>query len=182
MKCATNLFLIILLCISLNGCSNLETSIAQTNEPSAVEQTTAFQDASIQNDNKILSEDYAIAEKALNKAVLKKNKDTIKLGLKSPIPDIRKKTVEAIAKIGNEAFVPNLIVALEQNQGIIAGGSEIQSLQNKLNEIIISTLEQLTKLKFNISKPLSPEDIKEVLDKTKDWCKTNKKVCEETSS
>jgi HEAT repeat protein len=130
--------------------------------------------------NTILSKDYQIARKALDKAVLEKDLETIKLGLKNPILDIRKKTVEAMAKIGDETFVPNLIVALEQNQGIIAGGSEIQSLQNKLNEIIISTLEKLTKLKFNISEKLSSEDIDEVIRKSREWCSANKKNNENT--
>lgn len=171
MKCATNLFLIAMLCLSLNGCSNLETGIAQTKEPSEVEQTTAQKSASIQNKKDILSDDYATAEKALKKSVLEKNKDTIKLGLKSPILDIRKKTAEAIAKTDEETFIPNLIEALEQNQGIIGGGSEIQSLQNELNETIVSTLEQLTKLTFKVSEPLSPEDIQKILKESREWWK-----------
>jgi hypothetical protein len=129
----------------------------------------------------ILSGDYNIAEKALKEAVLEKNKTTIKRGLKSQFLDIKIKTVKAIAELNDETFVPHLIKALQDNQGIIGGGSEVQVLQDSLNKTIISTLERFTTLKFKVSEPLTSENIKEVLDKTQDWCKTHNKICEKIS-
>lgn len=100
-----------------------------------------------QQNKEILSKDYKIAEKALNKAVFEKNKDTIRLGLKSPILEIRAKTVKEIGKLADETFVPNLIEALEENQGIIDGGSEIQVMQQELNKDIVSVLEKFDQLR-----------------------------------
>lgn len=174
MKSTINLFLLITFCIGLNGCTtNLETSMAQTKEPFINKQPTPQKSPQMEQDSNILNNDYTVAEKALNKAVLEKNKDTVRLGLKSPILDIRKKTVETIVQFNDVTFVPNLIVALQENQGIIGGGSETQVLQSKLNVTIISALEHLTKLKFKLSKPLSPEDIQEILKKIQEWCQTN---------
>lgn len=171
MKCTTNLFLFIVLCIYLSGCSNLQTSVAQTKEPVITGQSTPQKSPLMEQDNDILSNDYKIAEKALDKAVLEKDKNTIRIGLKSEFLDIRKKVVEIIAEFNDEAFIPNLIIALQENQGLIGGGTETQIFQNDLNKAIISALEHLTKLKFEISEPLSSEDIQKVLKESQAWWK-----------
>lgn len=139
------------------------------------QQTIKLEEQINQQEDSISSKDYAVAEKALNKAILEKDKKTIKLGLQSRYFPIRQKTVEAIANIKDETFVPNLIKSLQGNQGIIAGGTETEVMQNDLNEVIVSALQKLTKLKFKVSKPLSTEDINEVLDKSQDWYKFHKK-------
>jgi HEAT repeat protein len=122
-----------------------------------------------QQENPILSKDHATAEKALDKAILEKDKHTIKLGLRNQSFLIRQKTVEAIGEIGDESFVPDLIRSLRGNQGIVTGGTETEVMQNDLNRAIISALEQLTKLEFEVSIPLSDEDIRKVTDKSQNW-------------
>jgi hypothetical protein len=165
------------LCACFTSCTNLEPGMTQAKEPFEIQQPATQTTPVIEQDNNILSKDYAVAEKALNKAFLEKNNNIVRLGLKNSILSIRLKTVEAIREINNETFVPSLIEALQENQILLEGGSEIQSFQEELNKTIISTLEQLTKLKFNLSNPISSKDIKEVLDKSQEWCKSNKEVC-----
>jgi hypothetical protein len=173
MKWATNLFLFIVFCICLNGCSNFETSMAQTKEPLITEQPTPQKSPPTEQDNDILSNDYTIAGKALDKAILEKDKNTIRVGLKSEFLDIRKKAVETIEEFNDETFVPNLIVVLQENQGLIGGGTETQIQQDNLNKAIISALEHLTKLEFKVSTPLSFEDIEGILKESQEWWKTH---------
>jgi TPP-dependent indolepyruvate ferredoxin oxidoreductase alpha subunit len=98
--------------------------------------------------------------------------------LKSRYFPIKQKAAEAITEIKDENFIPDLIKSLDGNQGIVAGGTETEVMQNDLNKAIISALECLTKLKFNVTYPLSDENIKEVLDKSQKWCSSHKEVCD----
>lgn len=173
MKRTTKLFLFIVFFISLNGCTNFETSVVQTKKPLMMEQPQ--KSPPMEQDNDILSSDYTIAEKELDKAILKKDKNAVKAGLKSEFLNIKKKTVQTIEEFNDKTFVPDLITVLEENQSIIGGGTETQIEQNNLNRAVISALEHLTELKFEVSNSLSPEDIEKVLVKSKDWCKSYKK-------
>lgn len=161
-------FLGAMVCICFAGCNSLETSLAHTEgHPStqSTQPTTMLE----QRDDDILSRDYAVAEKALNKAVLEKNHATIRRGLENPILPIQQKTAEAISEIDDETFVPNLIIALRKNQSVMAGGSEIRGLQNKLDLTLIAALEKLTKIEFGVSEKLSTNDIEGVIKKSEEW-------------
>ncbi len=140
-----------------------------------VVQPTPQKSPSMTQNNDILSKDYFVAEKALKKAIAEKDNITIKTGLKSPIFSIKQKTAEAIIQLDDNTFVPGLIDALQENQGVTAGGNEAEELQDQLNKALISALEKLTKMTFNIPETLSPADINKVIQKSREWCKNQSK-------
>lgn len=175
MKHFASLFLLVILSVNLISCAVSEDNLAQTGEGSKPTPTNSQRNISMKQDDNILSKDYSVAEKALNKAVLEKDKETIRLGLKSPIFSIKQKTAEAIAEIKDKTFVPSLIEALEKNQGVIAGGSEAEVMQQELNKAIVYALEQLTGLQLLFSENLSADDIQRILNESREWWKTYQK-------
>jgi hypothetical protein len=168
---ATYLFIVTVLS-SLSGCNNFETSLVATKESDKFEQVKVTPE-SIKQTSEILSKDYTTAEKALKKAVTEKDEKTIRLGLKSPILTIRKKTVEAIAGLGDKMLVSELINTLSGNQILLDGGTETKIIQDDLDKAIISALEKLTEIKFKVSERISPEDIAEILRLSREWLKNN---------
>lgn len=175
MKHFGSLFISVILAVNLVGCAVSEDNLAQTGKGLNPTPTNSPKDISMKQDDNILSKNYSTAEKALNKAVLAKDKETIRLGLKSPIFSIKQKTVEAMTKINDKTFVPNLIEALEENQGVIAGGSEAEIMQQELNKAIISALEQLTGLQLLTSENMSADDIQRILNESREWWRTRQK-------
>ncbi len=137
-------------------------------EPPVVQNTPPIQK------NEILSKDYAVAEKALNKAIEEKDVNTLRTALKSQFLPLKQKAVEAIADLNDKTFVPDLIDALEENRGVIDGGSETQIFQEQLNKTLVSTLQRLTKLKFDVSEKPTSEEMDEIVKKVREWCKNNK--------
>lgn len=125
----------------------------------------------------ILNKNYSTAEAALNKAIKEKNNETIRLGLRSQILPIRQKTAEAISNTDVKTFVPDLVKALRENQGIISGGTETQLLQQDLNRAIITAIENLTDIQFNVTTDLSPDEVKKFIRITEKWCKQHKEPC-----
>jgi hypothetical protein len=109
----------------------------------------------------------------LNKALLEKDNETIRLGLKNPILTIRKKTTKAIDSINDVRFVPDLLAALQSNQSVVLGGTEMQIMQDELTSALILTLERLTKTKVKISNKPSHEEIDKVITKIHEWLKNN---------
>lgn len=173
MKYSISLFWLIMLWINLSGCVVFQESTAQIKELPKTSQTNSQSNMHMEQDNKILSRDYAIAEKALDKAVSERDKKTIRLGLNSRFLPIKQKTVEVIAEIKDETFVPNLIETLGENQAVMTGGTEMQIMQDDLNKAIVFALEQLTGLQFLFLENLSSEDIQRVLKESQEWWKTH---------
>jgi hypothetical protein len=134
----------------------------------------------------ILSKYYYPAQRAFEKAVLEKDKITLRLGLKAFSLTLRSKVVIEIKQLDDKSFVPDLIVALEANQAIMSGGSETQSMQNQLNKEIVFALEKLTELQFTYFDD-SPsgdsffeyprKDIERILKESRDWCRTHQLEC-----
>lgn len=156
------------LLIVCNGCNiqNSDLTSLVVNTPSPMSEAQ-------KNQNDILSKNYDLAAKTLEKAIAEKDRKIIRLGLKNPILPIRQKAAEATAEIGDIEAVPPLIDALEFNRGIMAGGTEAQIMQNDLNKAIISALEELTKLKFMVSDEISAEDVRKVIERSREWWKDN---------
>lgn len=175
MKYFASSVLLLILSINQISCAVSEYNLAQTGKELEPTPISSQKNISMKQDNSILSKDYNIAEKALNKAVLEKDKETIKLGLRSPILTIKQKTVEVIADTQDKTFVPNLIEVLEKNQSSIAGGSEARVMQQDLDKAIIFSLEQLTGLQMlpsgslSTSDRLSSDDIQQALNKSRRW-------------
>ena len=189
MKSTTILYSIIILSVGfLLGCANLETAGTQSQGLPKTEQTSAAKTPLVEKttspaqSNDILSRDYKTAENALGKALADKKNEVVKLGLQSPILAIRLKTADAVRELDDTVYVPSLIAALEDNRGIMDGGSETQNMQRDLTESLVAGLEKLTKMKFNISEQLTPEDIQEVLKKSGEWWEVNKKDFENTET
>ncbi|HSK74637.1 MAG TPA: hypothetical protein VK892_23255 [Pyrinomonadaceae bacterium] len=175
MKYFAGLCLLLILCINLFSCAESQDSLAQTENVLKPTPTNSQKDMSINQEDNILSKNYSVAEKALNRAILQKDKKTLRLGLKSPIFTIKQKTVETIADISDETFIPSLIEVLEKNQGTVAGGNEVKVMQQDLNKAIVLALEQLTGLQFLFSEKLSANDIQRILNESREWWKVHQR-------
>lgn len=165
--------LLVMLELSMTSCATLETSVAQTKEQFETERSGTPVSVSPKQDKAILSKDYATAEKVLNKAVLEKVRETIRLGLKSPILTIKQKIVQAAAELDDKTLILDLIEALSENQLLLEGGTETKIMQGDLNEAIIFALEKLTEIKFSVSEKVTSEDVSEILKKSREWLKNN---------
>lgn len=142
-----------------------------------------------QEDNSILSCDYLTAKKSLEKALQKNDKETIRLGLKRFLSfKVKMDIAKAIAQLEDKSFVPDLIDALEKNQGVLSGGTETDILQALLSRELIITIEKLTGLKFNLrdlprpdsvekfepSNYISSDEIQKAIKQASLWWKNNK--------
>lgn len=144
MKCAISLILLIIFSVGFSSCTVSQKGIAQMQDLSNTVQTNSLESLTIRPGGEILSKDYAVAEMALDKAILEKDKKTLKLGLKSQFFSIKQKTVQAITEIEDKSFVPDLISAFQENQTIFSGGTETRGMQDNLNKAIAFALEKLT--------------------------------------
>lgn len=149
----------------------------RTNE-TEIQQTLNAEMLERRQETPILSKIYNVAKSALDKAILEKDKSTIRLGLKRNSPSFRTIVVQAIRQLDDKSFVPDLIKALEDNQVLMSGGSETQAEQQELNKEIISTLKQLTGLDFPYLNDSSTipcfsdcpsKDIERVLTDSREW-------------
>lgn len=134
----------------------------------------------------ILSKYYYLAERAFEKAVLEKDKTTLRLGLKAFSLILKAKVVREIKQFDDKSFVPDLIAALEANQGIMSGGSETTFAQNELTKEIVLALEKLTELQFSYfnNSPGDDDlfkfprmDIERILKESRNWCRTHQLKC-----
>jgi hypothetical protein len=123
-----------------------------------------------QQEHPILSRDYKVAKQALNKAVLERDEATIRLGLKANSILLKKNVFQAIRQLYYQWFVPDLIVALEENQ-TVGKGIETQVERQELNKSIVFALKHLTGLGFSGTENLSSDDIKRILNETREWYK-----------
>jgi hypothetical protein len=155
----------------LLSCNSIQTTVAPESALPSVPHHLLRATPQPEADLNVLSRDYAVAEIAINNAVLTGNKATLKLGLESPIITIKQKAVEAIPETTDEDFVPSLIAALQSNQGLMAGGTEIQILQNNLNVSVIVAIATLTKMKFKVSEHPTSAEVSEVILRSQEWCK-----------
>ncbi len=140
----------------------------------------------MQQEISILSKYYYLAKKALDKAILEKDKATIQLGLGKQFLSLKKEIVEEAVKFNDKSFIPDLIKALERNQGIMSGGTETVIEQNLLNKAIVSALEKLTGLQFlyfdgSLTRSSFDEfphkDIEKILKESREWCNNQKEEC-----
>lgn len=141
--------------------------------------TTVATPTNYQQDS-ILSKDYPIAKKVLDKAVLERDEATIRLGLKNNSLTFRKDVVQAVKQLYYQAFVPDLIKALEENQPVIDGGSETRIMQSDLTKAIVSALKHLTGLTFPNTENLTQGDIQKILEESRQWYRTNEQQIQES--
>ncbi|HMS40446.1 MAG TPA: hypothetical protein PKE69_09485 [Pyrinomonadaceae bacterium] len=137
------------------------------------QQITTIETSSNYQQDAILSKDYSVAKNALDNAVLERDETTIRLGLKNNSLIFKKDVVQAIKQLYYQAFVPDLIKALEENQAIIDGGSEMRIMQNDLTKAIVSALKHLTGLTFPNTENLSQGDIQKILEESREWYQVN---------
>lgn len=130
--------------------------------------------------NNILATDYSVAKKFLNKALVEKDLETIRLGLKGFSFQIRIDVVEAIERLKDPRFLPDLATTLEDNQGCFSGGSETDSLQRDLDQQLISAIRQLTNMKLESYESTREQScvnekyqdsIRKIVKETRDWFK-----------
>lgn len=133
----------------------------------------------------VLSDDLGIADPALSDAISDENISIIQLGLSSRFTRIRIRSANALGKLRDPAAIKSLIKALQENQGIIGGGTETQIEQAELTREILFALERITKIKFEASDrlaasdlkgyaPLSSNELKEIITKIDHWCESDK--------
>lgn len=177
MEIEMKIALLIFVCFALIGCVDTP---SMEGTPTVSGSGIPLSTPPINEDDSILSNEYSVAERALSRAVLEKNRATIREGLKSKFIGLKIDAVKALAEMNDKSSVPNLVEALQANQGVIDGGSETQILQNDLNQAIIRALERLTGLEFSVSKrlnkeklsrytPFSSEEIEDVVSKSGQW-------------
>ncbi len=171
-----SLILLIIFLTGFSSCTVSQEGVAQMQDSSKPTQTNSSESLPMKQDDKILSKDYVAAEKALVRAILEKDKETLKLGLKSQFFPIKQKTVEAITEIEDKTFVPDLINALQENQSIFTGGTETEVMQNDLNKTTVFSLSRLTGLKFDASEQLSSGEINKVLEESRKWWSINRNI------
>jgi hypothetical protein len=149
----------------------------QENEPE-IEQTLSAEMVERQQSRPILSKYYRVAKWAFDKAVLENDMATILLGLEGRSLLIRRNVVQALKQFDDKSVVPNLIKALDDNQGIMSGGSETQAEQRELNKEIISALRKLTGLEFSYLQEATTipcfhecpsKDIQRILKESREW-------------
>jgi uncharacterized membrane protein len=133
-------------------------------------------DKKVQTDRKkqISEGSYQDATEALHKAVVAKDKEAVTLAIQQRRfgPAFQIDAVRAVSQLNDKSLVPELLNALENNQGIAwRGGSEIEAEQKQLNKVIVATLEKFTGLKFSEAEHPTPEEIKIVLKVCRDWWK-----------
>lgn len=141
-----------------------------------------------QQENLILSKDYGVARDSLQKAVAKKDKATIRLGLERNSLSFKNEVIRAIETLDDKSFVPDVIKVLEENQSITSGGTETAVEQALLSRNAIATLGKLTGLKldlralpdensvekFNPSNYVSAEEVETALRQVRVWMRANR--------
>jgi hypothetical protein len=132
--------------------------------------------AQAERQKQILEGNYEVAKQTLDEAVLSKDTSTIKIALKQRRfgPVFQSDAVAAVEQLRSQEFVPDLVEALEKNQGIAwRGGSEIDAEQKKLSGDIVSVLSFLTGIQFPSTDNLTPQDIETILRLTHEWWKVH---------
>lgn len=183
-----NVFLWILIATGVSNSTNVNESIKTENQ---LRQITL---QCKQEDDSILSCDYLTAKKALEKALQKNDKATLRLGLRRLFSfEIKMDIAKAISQLKDKSFIPNLIDALEKNQGTLSGGTETGISQALLSRELIVTIEGLTGLKFNLrdlprpdsvekfepSNYISADEIQRVIKEVGLWWEVNKNEFQE---
>ncbi|MHC4399784.1 MAG: hypothetical protein ACYTG0_08900 [Planctomycetota bacterium] len=122
----------------------------------------------------VLNDDFDTASQALAAAIENRDADTVSLALGSRFLIIKRQAAEALGDVGDNRAVPRLVEALEQNQVVYTGGSETKALQVNLNAALISTLRKLTEIDSGRTDPASDDDIRRVLETSRQWWEQNK--------
>lgn len=129
----------------------------------------------MEQDDGILSRNYATAERALHTAIAEKDLPTLRRGLRSTFFPIKQRSIEALTETKNKLLVVDLIDALRANQAIFSGGTETEVMQNDFNRSLILAIEKLTGLKFKVSAPITSSEVKIVVEKTQAWWKEHER-------
>jgi hypothetical protein len=169
MKSGISAVIVIVFLSGLLGCSNYEVTTMPSKQTHKPGTENAQNTPPISQKDDILSRDYAVAERALDRAVVEKDSETIRLGLKNPILSIKRKAALAIAETNDVTFVPFVIEALQMNQVEMLGGTETRVLQDELNMTLVTTLAKLTNLKFAVSKKPTASEIQKVIASGQEW-------------
>jgi HEAT repeat protein len=140
---------------------------------SAATNTTVNQGTSTMREM-ILNQDFSTAQKALQENTKQKNVQAVCLSLKHHSLLIRRQAADALRSIQHKSAVKCLIEALEDNQVVYFGGTETQIEQDELNESIVLTLKSLTGLDLPAKPKFSAAEIKQVIQKSKEWWSVNK--------
>ena len=170
-------YIIFFVVLFWGGCSASSDNLLSVEERKSPIKQNKMEESNLNSiqEKEILSRNYQIAQKALEKAIKEKDKDTLRSGLKNQNPLIKKKVVDAISDIDFKDSVPDLIDALKRNQILLRGGTEVQLLQRDLDVAIVKTLEKLTQLDFDVTDALSSEDVNKVIEQSNRWWNDYKK-------
>lgn len=163
--CSMLLFLISIVTSSRQmGVMAVETSL-----PNWV--ATESEITNVGQDEKILSNDHAVAKAALDEAIAKRDFDRVRFGLASYFLSYRITAAKALRESGQKRFVPFLADALEANRAIISGGTETQIRQNDLTLVLVKGIEQLTNLDLGLGPKPTDARIVKAVEKTRRWCR-----------
>jgi hypothetical protein len=123
---------------------------------------------------RILSKDFLTAQTALEENKKLKNVQAVCLSLEHPSLVIKRQAAEALQALKDKAAIKCLVSALEKNQVVLLGGSEMKIEQGRLNESIVSAINAITGLSLPAHPQLSQEKVRKIKAKTEQWLSTNK--------
>jgi hypothetical protein len=123
---------------------------------------------------RILSEDFSIANKALEENKKLKDIQAVCLSIENPFLEIKRQAAEALGKFKDRAATQCLVRGLESNRVELLGGSEVVGLQVAVNRSIISALEAITGLTLPASPRPTPIEITKIKARINQWLLRNK--------
>ena len=121
----------------------------------------------------ILSNDYRVAERALEENASRKDIKAICLSLKHRTLSIRRKAADALGVIRAKESVTCLTEALEELQSFIPFDSEAGVLKDQLNGSLVKALAAITGMELPTKKKFSDSDVKKIVSRVREWQKTH---------
>ena len=125
---------------------------------------------------RILSPDYAVAEKALEENIKKRDVKAVCLSLKHRAQSLGIKAAVALGSIRSKEAVDCLTDALKDNQSFPPHNTEATLLRDELNRSLIGALRAITRLNLPVKKKYSVVDDPEVertIRRIREWQKSH---------
>ena len=126
---------------------------------------------------RILSQDYDVAEKVLEENIKQRDVKAVCLSLKHRAQSLRIKAAVALGSIRSKEAVDCLTEALRDNQAFTPVDTESTVLRDKLNRSLIEALRAITGLNLPVKKKYSfvqDPEIEKVISRIKQWQKKHR--------
>lgn len=124
---------------------------------------------------RVLSQDYDVAEKALEENKKQRDVKAVCLSLKHRAQSLRIKAAEALGSIRSKKAVDCLTEALKDNQTFTPVDTESTLFRDKLNKSLIEALRAITGLKLPVRKKYSyvqDPEVEKIIKRIEQWQKS----------